>query len=74
MLALLQNSNDDLSGGRVGSVVAHALEFLESDTSTDKLATLLSRSIIPVLQPGSMMPRKERDHGRSSESHNRRRV
>ena len=31
MLALLQNSNDDLSGGRVGSVVAHALEFLESD-------------------------------------------
>ena len=29
MLALLQNSNDDSSGSRAGSVVAHALEFLE---------------------------------------------
>jgi hypothetical protein len=28
MLALLQNSNDDSSGSRAGSVVAHALEFL----------------------------------------------
>ena len=49
MLALLQNSNDDSSGGRAGSLATH-YSWAVGTASTDKLTMLIQQ----IHYPGSI--------------------